>query len=219
MDCDLQDRPEEIPNLYRKAQEGFDSVFAQRIVRMDSFSKRLLSKLFYKLFCYLTDTIQDPTVANFGIYNRCVVDAILSMQDQIKFFPTMVQWVGFKKSYLQVAHSARMEGNSTYNFSKLLHLALDTVIAFSDKPMRLAVKLGFTITFISVIVSFIYFILHLIGLIQVVGFTSLILSVWFLSGTIMLILGVLGLYIGKMFEKVKGRPVFIVKEAMNFDNK
>ncbi len=215
MDCDLQDRPDEIPNLYKKAQEGYDSVFAQRTVRQDSFFKKKFSKLFYLLFSYLTDTKQDPTVANFGIYHKKVVKAILSMKDQIRFFPTMVQWVGFKKYYLPVKHSERFEGRSSYNFKGLSELALNSIIAFSDKPLRLTVKVGFFITILSLIMLIGYLTMYFTGNIQVMGFTSLILSFWFLSGMIIFILGFIGLYIGKMFEKVKDRPVFIIQESEN----
>jgi dolichol-phosphate mannosyltransferase len=215
MDCDLQDKPDEIPNLYKKAQEGWDSVFAQRNDRTDSLVKKGFSAMFYKLFSYLTDTKQDPTVANFGIYRRCVIDAILSMNDQIRYFPTMVQWVGFKKFYLPVQHAERYEGKSTYNFKGLYRLALNTIIAFSDKPLRLTAKFGFSIAVISFLTGIVYFILYLTGHIKVIGFTSTILSVWFLSGVIMMILGMLGIYIGKVFEKVKERPTFIVQNIKN----
>ena len=215
MDCDLQDRPDEIPNLYLKAQEGYDSVFAQRTERKHSFYKTFLSRSFYSLFSYLTETKQDPSVANFGIYHRCVIDAILLMKDQIRYFPTMVQWVGFRKFYLPVEHACRFEGKSTYNFKGLFQLALNTVIAFSDKPLRLTVKAGFIISLFSFLIAVGYFISYLTGHIQVLGFTTLILSLWFLSGIIMLILGVVGLYIGKVFEKVKQRPVFLVQNSCN----
>jgi glycosyltransferase involved in cell wall biosynthesis len=215
MDCDLQDRPDEIPNLYHKALEGYDSVFAQRTERNDTLFKKLFSKLFYRLFSYLTDTKQDATVANFGIYRRCVIDAILSMHDQIRFFPTMVQWVGFRKFYLPVDHASRFEGKSTYNFKGLFRLAINTIMGFSDKPLRLTVKVGFFITLLSVLVAIIYLGLYLSGRIQVEGFTTLILSLWFLSGFIMFILGILGLYIGRMFEKVKERPVYLIQDKCN----
>jgi glycosyltransferase involved in cell wall biosynthesis len=215
MDCDLQDRPDEIPNLYHKALEGYDSVFAQRTERNDTLFKKLFSKLFYKLFSYLTDTKQDATVANFGIYRRCVIDAILSMHDQIRFFPTMVQWVGFRKFYLPVEHASRFEGKSTYNFKGLFRLAMNTIMGFSDKPLRLTVKVGFFITLLSVLVAIVYLGLYLSGRIQVEGFTTLILSLWFLSGFIMFILGILGLYIGRMFEKVKERPVYLIQDKCN----
>jgi len=215
MDCDLQDRPDEIPNLYYKSQEGYDIVLAQRISRTDGFFKKILSKFFYKIFSYLTETNQDATVANFGIYKRCVTDAILSMEDQIRFFPAMVQWVGFRKCYLPVKHSERFDGDSTYSFKKLTHLALNTIIAFSDKPLRIAAKLGLFIALISFLISIVYLSMYFSGKIKVIGFTSIILSMWFLSGIIMMILGILGIYIGKVFEKVKSRPVFIISESRN----
>lgn len=179
------------------------------------FLKKKLSKLFYYLFSYLTETKQDASVANFGIYNKKVIVAILSMKDQIRFFPTMVQWVGFRKYYLPVKHSERFEGKSSYNFKGLFKLALNSILAFSDKPLRLTVKLGFGITLISLLVMLVYFIMYLTGSIKVLGFTSLIISFWFLSGIIIFILGFVGLYIGKMFEKVKDRPNFIVQEEIN----
>ncbi len=215
MDCDLQDVPNEIFNLYHKAQEGWDIVLAQRVVRNDSFFKRKFSKWFYSVFNYLTETDQDPTVANFGIYHQQVIKAILSMRDQVRFFPTMVQWVGFRKCYLPVEHSERFEGQSSYNFKKLMYLALDTILAFSDKPLRLIVKVGFLITIVSFLMILGYLGMYLMGDIKVAGFTSLMLSIWFLSGFIIFVLGFVGLYIGKVFEKVKDRPMFIVKESKN----
>lgn len=130
MDCDLQDTPEEIKNLYTKAQEGYDSVFAQRVERKDKFLKRLSSIVFYKVFSFLTDSKQDETVANFGIYHRKVVNAILSMGDSIRYFPIMAQWVGFRKGYLPIKHGARKEGKSSYSLFKLLKLASDNMIGF-----------------------------------------------------------------------------------------
>lgn len=217
MDCDLQDRPEEIPALYNKAMEGYDSVFAQRVQREDAWLKRLSSKAFYAVLGYLTDTKQDPSVANFGIYHRCVIQSILQMGDRFRYFPTMVQWVGFKKAYLPVEHCERMEGKSTYNWSRLMRLALDTIIAFSDKPMRLMVKFGAVVTFVAIIIGLIFFVKYLLGDIEVAGFTTLIISLWMIAGIIISLLGILGLYVGKMFDTVKQRPTFIVYKALNVD--
>ena len=215
MDCDLQDRPEEIPHLYSKAQEGYDSVFAQRVQRTDGFFKRMSSRVFYVLFSYLTETRQDPTVANFGIYHRKVIDAILSMHDHIRYFPTMVQWVGFRKAYLPIVHDERLEGKSSYNFKRLMRLALDTIIAFSDKPLRLAAKGGLVMALMAFLVGVVYFVRYCMGEIDVLGYASLIISIWFLSGIMIFLSGVLGIYIGKTFEKAKDRPVFIVQDQMN----
>ena len=215
MDCDLQDKPEEIPNLYRKAQEGYDSVFAQRVKRQDTFFKRQFSKLFYALFSYLTDTQQDPSVANFGIYHKNVIQSILQMKDQIRFFPTMVQWVGFSKCYLPVQHSNRYDGKSSYNYKTLIKLALNNILAFSDKPLRLTLKLGFVISFLSFLLAIYNVIANLTGIIKVAGFTTTIFSIWFVAGLILVVLGVVGLYVGKTFENVTQRPIYIIKNQIN----
>ncbi len=217
MDCDLQDRPEEIPNLYQKAQEGYDSVLAQRVIRSHSWLKKTASKCFYKVFSYLTETPQDASVANYGIYNRKVIDAVLSMGDAMRYFPTQIQWVGFKKAYLPIQHDERAEGKSTYNLSRLFHLAFDTIISFSDKPMRLMVQMGLLVTLISFIVGIVFIIRYCLGLIEVMGFASLIISLWLLGGIIISLIGIVGIYLGKLFEKAKERPVFIVNDKRNFD--
>ena len=219
MDCDLQDRPEEIPNLYAKAKEGFDSVFAQRVERQDTFMKRLSSAAFYFVFSFLTDSKQDKSVANFGIYNRRVVSAILSMGDSIRYFPIMAQWVGFRKGYLPVQHAERQVGSSSYSFFKLMRLASDNMIGFSDKPLRLMLTFGFYVVIGSLLVALYYFIKWCLGLIVVDGFTTMVISLWLIAGILTMMLGITGLYIGKIFDRVKGRPVFIIGETINFSEK
>lgn len=215
MDCDLQDRPEEIPVLYQKAQEGFDIVLAKRSNRKDKFFKRLFSRYFYKVLSYLTGSEQDATVANFGIYHRRVNDAIKQMRESIRYFPTMVQWVGFRLTKIEVQHDERFEGKTSYNFKKLLRLATDIILAFSDKPLRLLVKGGLLLATIFFFVAIIYLIKWFRGEISVLGYTSLIISVWMLSGIIIATLGVVGLYIGKIFEGVKNRPIYLIEKKLN----
>lgn len=215
MDCDLQDRPEEIPNLYAKAQEGYDSVLAQRVQRSHGWIKKMGSRCFYKVFSYLTETKQDASVANFGIYSRKVIDAVLSMGDAMRYFPTQIQWVGFKRAYLPIQHDERAEGKSTYNLSRLFQLAFDTIISFSDKPMRLMVKMGLFVTLASFIVGIVFLVRYCLGEIEVLGFTSLIISLWLLGGIIISLIGVVGTYLGKLFEKAKDRPTFIVNDKLN----
>ncbi len=219
MDCDLQDRPEEIPNLYAKTREGFDSVFAQRVERQDTFMKRLSSAAFYFVFSFLTDSKQDKSVANFGIYNRKVVNAILSMGDSIRYFPIMAQWVGFRKGYLPVQHAERQVGSSSYSFFKLMRLASDNMIGFSDKPLRLMLTFGFYVVIGSLLVALYYFVKWCLGLIVVDGFTTMVISLWLIAGILTMMLGITGLYIGKIFDRVKGRPVFIIGETVNFSEK
>lgn len=215
MDGDLQDQPEEIINLYNKTKEGYDIVFAQRGDRQDGFFKKMSSKIFYRLFSYLTETEQDGSIANFGIYKKDVIVAILKMKDHIKYFPTMSQWVGFEKTAIHVEHGKRNEGNSSYSLSKLLSLAFNNMISFSNKPLKIMIKFGFLIVIISIIFALYFLIKYLKGEIEIIGYTSLIISIWFLSGIIIFILGVIGIYLGKTFDKVKERPLFIVKNSIN----
>jgi len=218
MDCDLQDQPEEIPNLIAKTEEGFDIVLASRANRKDGFFKRTGSKLFYAILSYLTDTKQDHTVANFGVYSKRAIAALLSMEDYLRYFPTMVQWVGFEKAKLPVNHASREAGNSGYSFRKLLRLAIDNIISFSDRPLKLMIYFGLLLSSISFLIAFYYFILYQLGEIVQLGFTSLILSIWFLFGIAFIILGTIGLYLGKTFETVKKRPLYIVKDTSNLEN-
>lgn len=210
MDCDLQDRPEEIVNLYNKAQEGYDIVFARRAKRHDGFLKRKSSQLFYTFFTYLSGVPQDGTIANFGIYSRKAVMAMNAMRESMRAFPPMAKWVGFNRTAIDVEHSERLEGTTTYNWTRLINLALDFSMAYSDKPLRLAIKLGFLISSLAILYAIYNVFLYFSGSINVSGFASLIVSIWFLSGLIIFILGVVGLYIGKTFDGIKNRPLYII---------
>jgi glycosyltransferase involved in cell wall biosynthesis len=215
MDCDLQDQPEEIAKLYAKAKEGYDIVFARRAQRQDTFFKRFTSQLFYKGFAYLSGIPQDGTIGNFGIYNRKVIDAINSMREPMRAFAPMARWVGFNRTAIDVAHAERFEGSSSYNWSRLITLALDIAMAYSDKPLKLTVKLGIGISFLSVLYTLYNIVLYNMGIIKLSGYTSLIVSIWFLSGLTIFTLGILGLYLGKVFEGIKDRPLYIIDKTTN----
>ncbi|MGW1455547.1 glycosyltransferase family 2 protein [Salegentibacter agarivorans] len=215
MDCDLQDQPEEIEKLYHKAQEGYDVVLARRFERKDHFFKRFFSKLFYRTLGYLTGSDHDESVANFGIYSHKVISAVSAMRESIRYFPTMIKWVGFKTTKVNVDHNDRMDGSSSYNFRRLTALALDIILAYSDKPIRILIKFGLFISFGSVVIALIYFLKWLSGDVIVLGYTSLIISLWLLSGIIISTLGIIGLYIGKIFEGVKERPIYIIEKIIN----
>ena len=215
MDCDLQDRPEEIKRLVDKALEGYDIVFAKRINRTDSFRKRLFSRLFYKIYSYLTGIKYDGSIANFGIYSSKVIEVIKNMREPLRAFSPMVRWVGFNKSYIQVEHGARYKGASTYNFRKVFNLGADIILSYSDKPLKIIIRLGFIISMLSFAIAFYYLISYWMGEILVSGFTTLVLSIWFLGGLIIFILGVIGLYISKIFAGIKNRPLYIIDKSIN----
>lgn len=213
LDCDLQDQPEEIDKLFNESQKGFDIVLARRYERKDSFYKKTVSKLFYKTLSYLTGTKQDATVANFGIYSKQVINEVVKLEEKIKYFPTMVKWVGFSTSYVNVEHASRSEGKSNYNLKKLLNLALDIILAYSDKPLRLIIKFGLSIALVSFLMVIYVLFEKITGKVSVSGYASLIISIWFLSGCLLTTLGVVGLYIGKIFEGVKNRPSYIIEKS------
>lgn len=213
MDCDLQDKPEEIPRLWYHAQIGYDVVLARRVRRQDTWIKKLASKAFYRTLSYLTGSHQDETIANFGIYHQKVITEIVNMRESIRYFPTMVKWVGFTQSCIDIDHGARKEGHSNYNFKRLFNLGLDIMLAFSDKPLRLTVKLGLIVAITGFSFAFFTFIEYLNNDIIVAGYASLIISVWVLAGFILTTLGMVGLYVGKIFEGVKNRPLYIIEKT------
>ena len=214
MDCDMQDQPKEIAKLYKKALEGYDIVLGQRENRKDKFLKKLTSRLFYKVFNYLSGANFDNNVANFGIYHQKTIKSILDMKDYVKFFSLFINWIGFKSVSIPIEHGEREEGKSTYSVGRLFKQAFNVIISFSDKPLRLFINFGLSISVLSFIVGIYYLYLALTGKIAQPGFSSLILSIWFLSGIIISCIGIVGVYLGKTFDQAKGRPTFIIDEEV-----
>ena len=214
MDCDMQDQPKEIAKLYKKALEGYDIVLGQRENRKDKFLKKLTSRLFYKVFNYLSGANFDNNVANFGIYHQKTIKSILDMKDYVKFFSLFINWIGFKSISIPIEHGEREEGKSTYSVGRLFKQAFNVIISFSDKPLRLFINFGLSISVLSFIVGIYYLYLALTGKIAQPGFSSLILSIWFLSGIIISYIGIVGVYLGKTFDQAKGRPTFIIDEEV-----
>ncbi|MGV8079177.1 MAG: glycosyltransferase family 2 protein [Syntrophales bacterium] len=212
MDCDLQDRPEEIPRLFKKAQEGYDIVAGQRINRRDSYFKRLFSRAYHRLFGYMTNQKSDETQSSFGIYSRRAIDAVKSLPEQPRIFPLLVRWFAFKTTAIEIQHDERTEGKSSYNYDRRLSLAIDTIVSYSEKPLILFIKSGFIMSFAAfcygVWLVIQYFILGQI----IAGWTSVMVSMFFLSGVILFGMGVVGVYIGKILNQVKGRPPYVVNE-------
>jgi glycosyltransferase involved in cell wall biosynthesis len=212
MDGDLQDNPKEIERFLKKTGEGFKIVTANRIGRKDTFLKRVYSIVFWKSLSYLTGKPLHHSISNFGIYHKNAIHSVIRMRDYIRFFPTMINWVGYKKTSINVEHNARHEGNSTYSLNKMIRLAMDVIIVNSEKPLKLVIKTGFFISFISFIIGAAYFYRYITNEIQVPGYASIIISIWFLGGLIIFILGILGMYLSKTFDSVKNRPYYIIEK-------
>ncbi|MGI8561620.1 MAG: glycosyltransferase family 2 protein [Luteimonas sp.] len=215
MDCDLQDLPEELPRLVAAAQAGNDAVFAQRSERQDSAFKRLGSYAFYRLLSYLTDVRQEHSSANFGVFSRKVIDTVNRMPESDRFFSLMVKWTGFQTALVPVRHAERSAGASGYSLRKLLRLAINVVLSYSDKPLRLVVKLGLAFSGIALLIVALSVYRYSVGDVAVAGFTSIVASIWLLGGIMIFCLGVTGLYLGRLFNDAKGRPYYIVSEQLN----
>ncbi len=219
MDCDLQDRPEEIPRMYAKATEGYDVVLALRGQRQDPFLKRMSSVLFYKVFRYLTEMDYDGDSGIFRIVSRRVIDNYLLMREQLRFFGGIIHWMGFSTAHVQVEHGERFDGKSTYTLAKLWKLAMETIIAYSDKPLRLTIRLGFLMSFVSFLFGFYIILRSLFTDIPVLGWSSLMVSLYFIGGVVIFILGILGIYLGKTFDETKKRPLYIIaRETGRMEN-
>lgn len=213
MDCDLQDRPEEIPRLYAKAQEGYDVVLARRGKRQDTLMKRLPSWLFYKVFSYLAEVDYDGEAGNFRIISRKVVESFRLMREQLRFFGGLVQWMGYPTASINVEHSERFKGETSYTFSKLWKLSSESIIAHSDKPLRLSVRFGFLMAFFAFCYGAYIFWRALVYGSSVEGWNSLIVSIYFIGGIIIAILGILGIYLGKTFDQTKQRPLYLIRRS------
>ncbi len=216
MDCDLQDQPEEIPRLYKKALEGYDVVLARRVGRKDNLGRKIASWIFYNTFNYFSGMKYDIQVSGYRIFSKRVLETYCSMREQHRFFNGMIEWMGFPTASIDVEHAERFEGKSAYSFWKLIGLAVDVITSYSDKPLKFAAATGFGMSlFAFVYGSFILLRALILGS-PVTGWSSLIVSLYFLSGIIITVLGVFGIYLGKTFSEVKKRPLYIVSKKEGF---
>ncbi len=219
MDCDLQDRPEEIPRLWAKAQEGHDIVVGRRVERQDGLLKRRSSRFFWWFFAYMTEQESDATQASFGIYSRKVVDVVKKLPEQPRIFPLLVRWAGFEIMPLAIEHGKRTAGKSSYNLSRRLSLAMSAIVSYSNKPLKIFIQFGFLMAFIAFCYGALLFIRYFFFDYIVPGWTSVMVSLYFLSGILLLGMGVLGVYIGRIFNQVKERPLYVVKDHISVTNK
>ncbi|MCC2547676.1 glycosyltransferase family 2 protein [Hymenobacter sp. BT175] len=215
MDCDLQDAPEEIPRLYAHAQsQQLDVVFGRRAARQDAASKQWAGYAFHRLMAWLGGPRQDPATGNFGIFHRRVVTALGLLREPVRAFPLQVRWLGFRQGALDVQHAARPYGKSSYRFGQLLRLAFVVVLAFSDKPLRLLVKLGTGIVAGALLGGAVALASWLWSDNAGNSFwlVALLLSVWLLGGLLLAGMGLVGLYVSRTFEAAKSRPLYVVRE-------
>jgi glycosyltransferase involved in cell wall biosynthesis len=215
MDGDLQDRPEVIPSLYRKSQEGFDVVFVSRKNRPEKIYYKVAQKFFYWVLNKLSGLQFDSSQANFSIINRKVVDAFKSFPENSRFYGSTIKWLGFKSAKVFADHGQRFSGKPSYTLRKRLKLASDIILSFSERPLKIAIGSGVLFSTVSIISAFWIVYNSVIRGYSVVGWASIIFSVFFLGGITLIVLGVIGIYLGRVFQEVKRRPLYIVSESIN----
>ena len=214
MDCDLQDRPEEIINLYNKAQEGYDFVVARREHRQDSRMKVWVSDVFYSIYSFATGVKYDPSLCNFSICSRKVIDNYCKMRELHRGFTMYLLWMGFRWTALNVDHNERYAGQSGYNFKKRMHMALELLTSQSDKLLRITAITGMVISLISflfVLITVIRFFTMNISM----GYSSIVAMISLMGGLTIMAVGIVGIYVGNIFMEVKHRPLYIVRTVLN----
>jgi dolichol-phosphate mannosyltransferase len=215
MDGDLQDRPEVIPELYKKAQTGFDVVFVSRKNRPEKLYYRMAQKIFYLILRSLSGIDFDSTQANFSIISKKVVEAFKIFPENARFYGSTIKWLGFNRSFIYADHGVRYSGKPSYTLRKRIKLASDIILSFSERPLKFAIGFGIIISTFAIIGAF--WIIY--GAIKwgysVNGWSSLIFSIFFLGGSILIVLGIIGIYLGRVFQESKKRPLYIISKITN----
>jgi dolichol-phosphate mannosyltransferase len=215
MDGDLQDRPEVIPELYKKAQAGFDVVFVSRKNRPEKLYYRMAQKIFYLILRSLSGIDFDSTQANFSIISKKVVEAFKIFPENARFYGSTIKWLGFNRSFIYADHGVRHSGKPSYTLRKRIKLASDIILSFSERPLKFAIGFGIIISTFAIIGAF--WIIY--GAIQwgysVIGWSSLIFSIFFLGGSILVVLGIIGIYLGRVFQESKKRPLYVISKTTN----
>ena len=214
MDSDLQDRPDVIKDLYSKAKEGYEVVFVSRINRPESFGYLFLQKMFYKLLNLFSGLKFNSKQANFSIIGHKVVDAFRQFPENARFYGSTIKWLGFKTTQINAPHGTRFSGKPSYTFKKRVKLALDIILSFSDRPLKFAIYFGTFMASIAIIMSVWIVWGALNGEFVVLGWASLMASIFFVGGSILIVLGILGIYLGRVFNEVKNRPLYVISDEI-----
>ena len=215
MDCDLQDRPEGIEKLYQEIVKGYDVVFSKRKNRKDNRLTLWLSKMFYKIYNYFTNSKYDHEIGNYCIATRKVVNEYLKIDDKNKIFINYLTWMGFNTSTIEIDSDERYDGKSSYTLGKKIDLAIEEITSQSNKPLKMLIRIGLIIAF----VGFAYLLVQLVKYFVTKdineGWTSIVALILLLDGIIIICLGGVGIYVGNVFTQTKGVPEYIVDKVIN----
>ena len=218
MDGDLQDPPELIPELISCWQQGANVVRAQRQSRKESGIRRLGFDIFHRMFTFITDFPVPPNAGIFGLLDRQAADELKKLPEQNRFFPGLRSWVGLKQEVVYYDRDDRAGGKPKQSLSRLIRYALDAIFSFSYKPLRIMTGAGACISATGFALACFFVIKRLLGIeIAQTGFTTLVTVVLFLGGIQLMAIGLLGEYLARIYDEVKQRPLFIVKDTHGFD--
>jgi len=218
MDADLQDPPEVVLDLIAKWKEGYEVVYAERLSRAgESRFKRLTAALFYRLINALSDVEIPPNVGDFRLVDRKALDAFLAMPERDRFVRGMFAWIGFRQAVVPFHRPPRAAGETKYSLAKMVGLAANAVVSFSDAPLRVALWAGLGVSTLAILYGLTTIALWAMGANLARGWSSIVVLAAFLGGANMLMTGVLGVYVGRIYAEVKRRPLYVVDKAVGFD--
>lgn len=216
IDADLQDPPEIIMEMIEKWKQGFDVVYGKRISRKgETWFKRITARAFYRTLNRLTDVKIPTDVGDFRLIDRKVRDALLRVPEHNRYVRGLISWLGFKQTEVEFVREARFAGETKYPLRKMVKLAVDGITSFSYKPLKFSVGTGIFLSVFSLIFALVVFILRLNNIVYMEpGWASLMVVVLFFFGFVLIMLGIIGEYLGRIFEEVKKRPLYIISEKI-----
>jgi glycosyltransferase involved in cell wall biosynthesis len=215
IDADLQDPPELLPEMMKLAEAGADVVYGQRTERPgDSALRRLASAVFYRMLNLVSDVKIPPDTGDFRLISRRVLDILNAMPEEHRYIRGMISWIGFKQVPLLYKRDIRTEGETSYTFARLLSFSLDAIAGFSIKPLRYASYLGGIVVLFSMLAVILIITSFLFYDVEVAGWTSIMISIWFFGGVQLLFFGLVGEYLGRTFVQTKQRPKFIISDII-----
>ncbi|GCE59036.1 glycosyltransferase family 2 protein [Microcystis aeruginosa] len=220
IDADLQDPPELIAEMIEKWHEGYDVVYASRRVRIgESWFKRFTAEGFYQVINKLSRVSIPPNTGDFRLIDRRVVESIKKMPERQRFMKGIFAWVGYKQTSILFDREPRYQGQTKWNYWKLWNFAIDGITSFSFLPLKVWTYVGLIIALVSLVYASFLILRTIIFGIDVPGYASLMVAVLFLGGIQLLTLGIIGEYIGRVYEEVKGRPLYLVRDCYGFENR
>jgi glycosyltransferase involved in cell wall biosynthesis len=217
IDGDLQDPPEIIPEMVAKWREGFQVVLGERTSRSERGARGVGFRLFYPLLRSITDLPDAPDAGIFGLMDRAVVEEFNKLPERNRFIPGLRSWLGFKQTSVLYDRVDRAAGKPKQTLTRLIHYAMDGMLSFSTKPLRVATWVGFATSAVAFVLALFYLVTFFTEKKEYTGFTTIILSVFFLGGIQLISVGFLGEYIGRIYEEVKQRPLYVVREKLGFE--